>query len=296
MDYSANLPLYHIFYTVAKTGSFSGAAGALFISQPAVSKSIQKLEQALDAQLFYRNSKGVTLTDSGKLLYSQLAVAFQAIEQGEQQVLQYQKLGMGRIQIGVSSTLCKYMLLPYLHRYTLENPNIQVNVICHSSTSTLEALHQGQLDMGLIASPDIFKEDYFHYLQEIHYIFATTPTYLKNLNRRGFHTEQDILENGNIMLLNKENASRQHIEAYIAGQHLAIGTPMEINNMVLITDFTKIGLGIGCVIKEFVQEDLLNKTLVEIPLSTPIPARKVGFVFHKERYDTLPIRQFRKLL
>ena len=57
-----NLSLYKVFYTVANTGNISKAAAELFISQPAISKSIRKLEQSLDVTLFSRNSRGVQLT------------------------------------------------------------------------------------------------------------------------------------------------------------------------------------------------------------------------------------------
>ena len=75
------LNLYHIFYTVAKCGNISTAAGQLFISQPAISKSISKLEQNLDTTLFLRSSRGVTLTLEGELLFKQVDAAFSAIEQ-----------------------------------------------------------------------------------------------------------------------------------------------------------------------------------------------------------------------
>ena len=63
---------YHIFYIVAGCGNFSAAAKQLYISQPAVSKAVAKLEEELDTTLFYRTTKGVQLTDAGETLYQQL--------------------------------------------------------------------------------------------------------------------------------------------------------------------------------------------------------------------------------
>ena len=81
-----NLNLYHIFYTVAKCRNISGAARQLFISQPAISKAISRLEQNLNTVLFLRSSRGVRLTETGELLYRQVESAFQAISQGEEQL------------------------------------------------------------------------------------------------------------------------------------------------------------------------------------------------------------------
>ena len=64
-----NLSSYWIFYTVANAGNISKAAKELYISQPAISKSIQKLEESLNCKLFSRSSRGVILTDEGTLLY-----------------------------------------------------------------------------------------------------------------------------------------------------------------------------------------------------------------------------------
>ena len=68
-----SLDLYRVFYTVAKSGSLTKAAEELFISQPAISKSISKLEEELNITLFYRANKGISLTPSGELLYNYLA-------------------------------------------------------------------------------------------------------------------------------------------------------------------------------------------------------------------------------
>lgn len=71
-----NLSLYRVFYTVANTGNISKAAEQLFISQPAISKSIRKLEQSLDVTLFSRNSRGVQLTEEGEILYTYVKKRF----------------------------------------------------------------------------------------------------------------------------------------------------------------------------------------------------------------------------
>ena len=79
-----NLNLYHIFHEVAVCGNISAAARSLFISQPAISKAILKLEHNLSTTLFFRSSKGVRLTEDGALLFKQVDAAFHAIGQGEE--------------------------------------------------------------------------------------------------------------------------------------------------------------------------------------------------------------------
>ena len=78
-----HLAQYRIFFEVAKAGSISKAAKLLYISQPAISKSILRLEENLEIALFTRTSKGVSLTPEGQIFYEYLQNAFSAIEAGE---------------------------------------------------------------------------------------------------------------------------------------------------------------------------------------------------------------------
>ena len=77
-----HLSQYRIFYAVAKTGNISKAAKELFISQPAISKAISKLEESLGLPLFTRNSRGVQLTVEGQVLFSLVSNAFDTLNRG----------------------------------------------------------------------------------------------------------------------------------------------------------------------------------------------------------------------
>ena len=95
-----NLSSYRIFYTVANTGNISKAAKELYISQPAISKSIQKLEESVGCKLFSRSSRGVVLTDEGKLLYEHVSEAFETLTMGEEKLKRSIELGVGHLKIG----------------------------------------------------------------------------------------------------------------------------------------------------------------------------------------------------
>ena len=106
-----NLSLYHVFNCVAETGNISHAAKELYISQPAVSKAISSLEEQLQITLFIRGSRGVKLTEEGKLLHEHTKHAFDYLRRGEEALKKMANLGMGHLQIGVSSTLCIFYCL-----------------------------------------------------------------------------------------------------------------------------------------------------------------------------------------
>ncbi len=129
-----NFNLYHIFIPSPNAATFPARRASSYISQPAISKAISKLEQSLGTTLFYRSSRGVSLTEPGEILFVQVENAFQAITQGEEQLQRFQKLGMGHLSIGVSATLCKYVLLPILQPFIRQNPHIQLSIACQSSS------------------------------------------------------------------------------------------------------------------------------------------------------------------
>ena len=271
-----NLSSYRIFYTVANTGNISKAAKELYISQPAISKSIQKLEESVGCKLFSRSSRGVVLTDEGKLLYEHVSEAFETLTMGEEKLKRSIELGVGHLKIGVSSTLCKYLLLPYLKEFIRQNPHISISISCQSTNDTLKLLEDNKIDIGLIGKPENLKNIHFDFLEEIEDIFVAAKDYLRNLKARGIQKDH-ILQSSTLMLLDKNNMTRQYIDDYLQENQIIIKDSIDISDMDLLIDFARIGVGVACVIKNFVREDLENGTLMEIPLGFPIHKREVGF-------------------
>lgn len=275
-----SLSCYRIFYTVAKTGNISKAAKELYISQPAISKSIQKLEESMNCELFRRSSRGVSLTEDGELLYSHVKVAFETLALGEDRLRNSIELGVGHLKIGVSSTLCKYMLLPYLKEFIKLYPHINISITCQSTNDTLKLLEENKIDVGLIGKPESLKNIDFYYLAEIKDIFVATKDYLRNLKARGVK-EDRILQSSTIMLLDKNNMTRQYIDDYLQENHIVVQDSIDISSMDLLIEFAKISVGVACVIREFVKKELADGSLIEIPLGFPIHKREVGFAYKK---------------
>lgn len=286
-----NLSSYRIFYTVANTGNISKAAKELYISQPAISKSIQKLEESVGCKLFSRSSRGVVLTDEGKLLYEHVSEAFETLTMGEEKLKRSIELGVGHLKIGVSSTLCKYLLLPYLKEFIRQNPHISISISCQSTNDTLKLLEDNKIDIGLIGKPENLKNIHFDFLEEIEDIFVAAKDYLRNLKARGIQKDH-ILQSSTLMLLDKNNMTRQYIDDYLQENQIIIKDSIDISDMDLLIDFARIGVGVACVIKNFVREDFENGTLVEIPLGFPIHKREVGFAYKTTTKPSKSLAEF----
>lgn len=277
-----NLSQYRIFYAVAKAGNISRAAKELYISQPAISKSISKLEDSLNTVLFTRNSRGVQLTDEGQVLFEHTRDAFEELAKGEQELKRIREFNMGHIRIGVSNTLCRFIMVKYLKGFIEQYPHIKITIESQPTTQTLSMLEQQRIDIGLVVEQKPSRNMNFIPVMDIEDIFVATPSYLENLRlREGAGT--DVFQSGNLMLLDKNNITRHYIDDYMACNEIIANNLLEVTTMDLLIEFARIGLGIGCVIKEFVKEDLDSGRLVQLKLDTPIHKRNVGFLWQSSR-------------
>ena len=271
-----NLSQYKIFYEVAKAGNISKAAKELYISQPAISKAIGKLEESLGTRLFLRNSRGVQLTPEGSVLFQHVSDAFDSLNRGEKELKRIHDFHIGQLKIGVSNTLCKYVLLPYLKGFVEKYPHVNITIESQSTAHTLEMLEARKIDIGLVAEPRARRGLNFTPVMEIHDGFVCTPAYMENLTLRE-GPSPDIFKTGNIMLLDRSNMSRKHLDTYLSDRDIEVNQLLEVTDMALLIEFARIGLGIACVILDFVSGDLKNGTLMEVPLESPIPRRVIGF-------------------
>lgn len=277
-----NLSQYRIFYAVAKAGNISRAAKELYISQPAISKSISKLEDSLNTVLFTRNSRGVQLTDEGQVLFEHTRDAFEELAKGEQELKRIREFNMGHIRIGVSNTLCRFIMVKYLKGFIEQYPHIKITIESQPTSQTLSMLEQQRIDIGLVVEQKSAKNMDFIPVMDIEDIFVATPSYLENLRlREGADT--DVFQSGNLMLLDKSNITRHYIDDYMAVNEIVANNLLEVTTMDLLIEFARIGLGIGCVIKEFVKEDLDSGRLLQLKLDTPIHKRTVGFLWQSSR-------------
>lgn len=288
-----NMNYYKIFHTVARHKSISLAAKELYISQPAISKTIQKLEDTLNTTLFYRGAKGVSLTAEGEALYQHTAKAFASLEDGEAAIRRIQELGLGQLRIGVSTTLCKYILLPHLQKFMEMHPHIKITIECQSTYHTIKLLEEGSIDIGLVGKPK--PQEHLHYdsIGMIEDIFVASTKYLERLRlREDFTSTESLFEVGNIMLLDEENITRRYINEYFDKYHITINQILEISTMDLLIDFAKTGLGVACVIREFVKDYIADQTFVELPLNVPIDKRSIGYAYMDNAPITKSMEQF----
>ncbi|MBU3227777.1 LysR family transcriptional regulator [Clostridium algidicarnis] len=275
-----NLELYRIFYMTAKLGSMSKAAKELFTSQPSISQSIKQLEEKLGGQLLYRNAKGVSLTVEGEVLFQYIEQGYSLIQTAERKFLELKQLNAGQLRIAVCSAVCKYDLLKYINLYSHDYPNIKINIKDESSYEIAKLLDLGEIDIGILNLHNA-DESNFNLIRtfEMQDCFVVGENY-KTLCEESISI-QKLTENYPIIMLQKGGNTREYIDKYFHSYGIDITPQIQLSSMDLMVEFAIKGLGIACVIKDYVQKELQSKLLYELTIHENIPARNLGMVIRK---------------
>ncbi len=268
-----NYESYKIFYYVAMEGSISGAANKLLISQPAVTWQIKSLENQLNIALFTRTKKGVLLTEEGKVLFEYVKKGVESFTNGENMLTNIKNLNYGTISIGASTTVSKYVLMPYLEKFHESYPNIDIKIVNALTEDLIKELKNGNLDMLVLNLPMSETKDLkIQKVMDVQDIFVGNKKYYELTKG---HVKLEELNNYPLLFQKSPSNTRAFLNNYLKNYHIKLIPKAEIVSYNLIMDFVKSGFGIGYATKEFVKEDL-NKTLFEIKVTPHIPARYIG--------------------
>lgn len=138
------------FVEVARTRNVSRAARALFITQPALTARLQRLEEDLGARLFVRTPRGMRLTEAGEAFLPHAHRALGALADGRRLVNAVEGGGAGRLTLGAAPALSTYVLPGILRRFAVGHPRIQVSVRTGHSEEILQLLLNEAIDLGLV--------------------------------------------------------------------------------------------------------------------------------------------------
>lgn len=269
---SVKLELYRVFKEVAEAGNITAAAQTLFISQSAVSQSIKQLEAELQTRLFARNSRGVTLTADGRMLYEYVRSAMGLLETGEEKLSQSRDLQMGHLTIGASDTVTSQFLLPYLDRFHRQYPAIHIQIISGRSHKVLGLLQSGKVDIAFASTPQEGASLETFPCLATHSIFVAGAEYPCDFDH--VYTMEEIARFP-LILLERKASSRLYLEKYFLQNGLHLHPEIELGARSLLVDLAAIGFGVAGVTEEFVRRELESGRLRKLRTSFDIPPRSV---------------------
>lgn len=282
-----NLNLYKIFYEVALCGSVSAASSKMFLTQSAISKGIKKLEDVLDTKLFYRNSKGVKLTDKGKELLFYIKEAFNNLVIAERVMVESSTLDRGKLAIGVPSQVGSFYLFDVITKFHRDYPNIEIVIISKTTTQLLKLLEMHEIDFiidtspinsnldNIVITPLVTVDNCF--IVKSDSIFETDK--IKSL--------KDLVNYPLILPINGTN-NRSQIDKLFSRYNVLYDNVINIHTSEMIVGAIKKDLGIGYIIYDVVKDNVESGEFKLINLGESLPKITINLVYIKKYLSTAP--------
>ena len=283
--------LYRIFYIVAKNGNITRASKELLISEPAVSKSIKNLEGYLGAPLFTRTKKGVNLTTEGITLYEYISKGIEYFKSGEAKFNELINLESGTIRIGINTTLTKEFLMPYLETFHKLYPNINIEIRTNLTSELKSMLKDGLIDMHILNLTNEETKNDFNIIK----CKTITDCFVSNKPIKEKISIKE-LNNYPLILQDKNSNTRKFLDDFANKYEITLKPKIEIGSYYLVSEFSRIGLGIGYVTKNYIKNNLDNKELFIVPIKEKIPSRDICILLNKNTTPNFSTKELIKII
>lgn len=246
------------FIALAAIGNMTETARRRFLTQPAISSQISNLEIELDARLFNRSRKGMTLTEAGKVFLIYARDSLSRMEAGRSALASLKGLEQGSLSIGGGATATTYLLPPKLGAFHMRFPKIRFYVREQASRGVVEAVLSGELDLGVVTLPiQVSRSDQTKLVIEPWFddeLKLIVPENHKLRKRKSFRWKD--LEDIDLVLFEAGSAVRERIDQHINDSGIHVNIVMELRSIASIMQMVRQGIGAGFVSKFALEENI----------------------------------------
>lgn len=281
--------LLKAFIAVAETSSFSVAAEQLYLTQSAVSKRINLLEQQLDCRLFDRIARSTQLTESGDLLLPKARTILQALDDTRQLIHDLKGNVNGRLRLAISHHIGLHRLPAVLKDYIKLYPEVMLDVEFLDSEQAYKDVQQGKYELGLITlAPEPNPKIVAHTIWQDSLAFVAASDHKLIINKAKTLEE---LEQYPAILPELDTYTSAIVADLFKQQGLNLQTALSTNYLETIKAMTAIGMGWS-----LLPHNMLDAELAVIPISEVCLKRHLGYIYHRERTLSNAARCFIELL
>jgi len=290
----ATLNLDHLvtFRMVISRGSFSGAAEALGISQPAVSLQIRKLEQVFQVRLIERTSRGIKPTPAGMTLSEHSTKIDAAVGAAVESVSLHSDEITGTVVVGTGATACIHLLPPLLQQLRLRHPLLKVDVRTGNTSDIVRGVEENRIDIGLVTLPAAGKclsvsplgTDEFVVIME------------KDLSGRSVKplSPDDLLPLP-LIIFEPGSGTRSLIDEWFRDAGYAARPVMELGSIEAIKRMVRAGLGYS-IVPRMAVEDMEEREGLSLHSMVPPHYRTLGTIMREDRIVSRGINEVLKQL
>lgn len=290
-----DLNAYKTFYLVAKYKSFTKASQELFISQPAVTQTIKKLEDQLNIKLFDRSANGaIALTAAGEVVYYYAEKIFNLAVANKTIVEQAKEASFEVINIGVPTHIGSFYLVKYVKEFNDKYPNIKFNIINKKSDEMIIMLKKRELDVVIDTNMSDIKDDLIATIKilDLNSCFVCNEKY-KNISNKE-KIELNELIRYPLILPGETTSNRKLIDYKLKEKGIILKPLIEANSSSISRELIIEGIGIGWMIKEFVQEDIDKHILYELDVDFEQVLTPISIAYNK-KFNHNIIKEFIKI-
>jgi DNA-binding transcriptional LysR family regulator len=276
-----NLNQLKVFYLTAKYGSLSAAAEFLCVTQPAITKGIQRLQEHYEIKLFNRFGKKMALTDAGEVLYGIAESIFEMENQAEESLRDFQQRKRGFIRILSSESFGAYYLPFIINRFSRKNPKIRISMEILPTDMIVEKTATLANDIGFISYPVPHKKLVAREILDDSYLVIVPPGH--PFAAKPFIEPEDLAGHS-LIVHEKGSAPRRSAEEYLLKHKISVTIPLEFSNNEAVKTAVEEGLGVAVIMRRVVSKEIGMGKLKAIPLSDPTMTRKFYLIHHKDKY------------
>ena len=284
-----NMNQLKIFYTVAKKRSFTMAARELFLTQPAVTIQIQKMEADYETKLFDRVGKKIFLTGSGKILISYAEKILTLFAQAEEALIDVKELKSGKLNIGASATVGSYYLPKIFEVFRKRYPNIEIQMNLTNSHQVAEDIRAFTNDLGFVGELHNYERLVIIPFLEEELVLVVSP------DHPFAHKKKVSLEDlgGHPFILRElGSATRELVEESVARKGVSLKVVMDLASNEAIKKAVEDGLGISIISKYVVKKEVDQGLLKMVPFAKEKIMRKFFIIYHEDKYLSSTLRAF----
>ena len=282
-----------LFRLVVKHGSFTRAAEIAGLTQSAITRQIQGVENSLGIQLLERTTRKVRATPAGEFLYVEAARLHGDVQQSLLRLTQEFAGARKEIRVGVSRTIGLAYLPGFFHANLRRLPDIGYHVICQPSGEILAALEAAEQDVGVLCPPKRLPktlrvthrfEDAFTLIVPMSLESKTGPLEKKKLS-------PEWLKKQNWLLIEETSNTGARLRAWVRGQGWRIEPTMQLDNFDLIINLVSIGMGVSFVPIRALAIYNQRQRVLRVPLPTRF-TRELVVVVRRNRKLPVHVDQF----
>ena len=293
---NSNFEYYKIFYYVAKYENLTKAAMALKTSQPAVTRTIHKLEGELGCRLFTRSKTGMKLTPEGRTFYGYVAAGCAQFFKGENDLSNLISLENGTIYISATETALHCYLFQAMEEFNSLYPNVRFKILNNSTTESVNAVKEGKVDLAFVsANLQVAKPLQMKILRKYRDILIAGMRF-EELKAGKEELSLKELVSYPWISLTAETITRRFLNEYFEKNGLTFAPDMELATTDMILPAVRHNLGLGFIPAEFADAELKSGQVFEIKVKEKLPERNIILIYDMEYPQSIAAKEFQKFL